>query len=79
MVGAFSFSFTNNKQCLAFTIGFVFPNKLPPSFWLPCDKPLRMLILQFPKQPAAGWSRVPHGRVIEAQAANPFQSRLNTR
>jgi len=51
--GASSFSFTNSRQRLVATVAFVFLAKLPPSSWLPCDKPLRMLLLHFPRQPAA--------------------------
>ena len=32
---------------------------------LPCEKPLGMLLLHFPRQPAAGQGREPHGRVDE--------------
>ncbi len=38
---------------------------MPPSVRLPCEKPLRMLLLHFPKQPATGQSWEPHGRVDE--------------
>jgi hypothetical protein len=52
---------------------------MPRLALLPCEKPLRMLLLHFPKQPATGWSRGPHRRVDEAQVANPFQSSLTKR
>src|SRR6267143_1930849 len=48
----------------------------PPSAGLPCENPLRMLLLHFPKQPAADYSRGPHGGVDEAAGCESVQSSL---
>src|SRR4029077_9738842 len=46
---------------------------------LPCEKPLRMLLLHFPKQPAADSSRGPHGGVDEGAGCESVTEQLDPR
>ena len=52
---------------------------MAPSAGLPCEKPLRMLLLHFPKQPAADSSRGPHCGVDEGAGCESATEQLDPR